>query len=77
MPVGSSCNLATDTGLIFNNMKRTSLLIPRGFQFGVILATLLISCVSQPSLSGDVNADGKPDVKVTLGEVYSGVRDGT
>ena len=76
MPAGSSCNLATGIGLIFSNMKRTSLLLTRGFQIGVFFAMLLISCVSQPSLSGDVNADGKPDAKVTLGEVYSGVRDG-
>ncbi len=76
MPAGSSCNLATDIGLIFNNMKKTSLLMPRSFQIGVIFAVILNGCVSQPSLSGDVNADGKPDVKVTLGEVYSGVRDG-
>ncbi len=57
-------------------MKKTSLLIPRSFQIGVILAMILNGCVSQPSLSGDVNADGEPDVKVSLGEVYSGVRDG-
>lgn len=48
----------------------------RTFQIGAIVALVCTSCASQPSLSGDVNADGKPDVKVALGEVYSGVRDG-
>ncbi len=46
------------------------------FRTGAIFALVFTSCASQPSLGGDVDADGKPDVKATLGEVYSGVRDG-
>jgi hypothetical protein len=48
----------------------------RLFQIGAIFALVFTSCASPPSLSGDVNADGKPDVAVTLGEIYLGVRDG-
>lgn len=50
--------------------------VTRVFQIGTIFALVFTSCASQPSLSGDVNADGKPDLTVALGEVYWGVRDG-
>lgn len=57
-------------------MKRPLLFMPRVFQIGAIFAIILTSCGSRPFLSGDFNADGRPDVKITLGEVYLGVRDG-
>lgn len=57
-------------------MKKTHLHMAPVLQIGVVFALLLIGCDSKPSVRGDVNADGSPDVKITLGEVYSGVRDG-
>lgn len=37
---------------------------------------ILTSCGFQPFLSGENNEDQKPDLRIALGEVYLGVRDG-